>query len=386
MPTDIELEPATGTALQEFIRYQSVAYGTPALISLLVEPGYRIVGDREPALALMRAVIAQLVFHHGADHLRLVVVSADTAEWDWVKWLPHAGDPAVEDAAGPVRMVYSTVADFAAVQFDAVLKGRDAFRARHAAVHDPIRPLPHTVIINDVDDDGGPAARGSGKASARLAAVRNDVDDDGGPVARSVGKTSAKLVDRSDDDDLLDPRQPSSDRTPTSTASRASTKSAKLSAIKAPSRDASIAGCIRLAVIVSTRESFLASKLDEDSDDSDYIPSLHNSSDTTSSSSEEEEKIRTRKVSKAPAAGAPKNKLTKKSRQQQHEKPTSAKTKETSNVRIKKGGGEVVIPKKVVTQQPQADGSIMMAKSSSSAAAAATAASDGTSKPHTKGL
>lgn len=154
MPTDIEMEPATGKALQEFIRYQSVAYGTPALISLLVEPGYRMVGDREQTLALMRAVIAQLVFHHGADHLRLVVVSADTAEWDWVKWLPHAGDPAVSDAAGPVRMVYGSVADFAAVQFDAVLKGRDAFRPRHAAVHDPVRPLPHTVVINDLDDDG----------------------------------------------------------------------------------------------------------------------------------------------------------------------------------------------------------------------------------------
>lgn len=29
MPTPIEMEPATGKALQEFVRYQSVAYGTP---------------------------------------------------------------------------------------------------------------------------------------------------------------------------------------------------------------------------------------------------------------------------------------------------------------------------------------------------------------------
>ena len=58
MPTEIEMEPATGKALQEFVRYQSVAYGTPALISLLVEPGYRLDGDRERVLALMRAIIA----------------------------------------------------------------------------------------------------------------------------------------------------------------------------------------------------------------------------------------------------------------------------------------------------------------------------------------
>ncbi len=62
MPTEIELEPATGKALQEFVRYQSVAYGTPALISLLVEPGYRITGEREASLALMRAIIAHWCF------------------------------------------------------------------------------------------------------------------------------------------------------------------------------------------------------------------------------------------------------------------------------------------------------------------------------------
>ena len=78
MPTEIELEPATGKALQEFVRYQSVAYGTPALISLLVEPGYRITGERPVSLALMRAIIAQLVFSHGPDHLQLVVVTDDT--------------------------------------------------------------------------------------------------------------------------------------------------------------------------------------------------------------------------------------------------------------------------------------------------------------------
>ena len=60
----------------------------------------------------MRAIICQLTFSHGPDHLRLMVVTDDVAQWDWVKWLPHAGDPRVEDAAGPVRMVYRSVAEF----------------------------------------------------------------------------------------------------------------------------------------------------------------------------------------------------------------------------------------------------------------------------------
>ncbi|TDO06499.1 type VII secretion protein EccCa/type VII secretion protein EccCb [Mycobacterium sp. BK086] len=154
MPTDIELEPATGKALQEFVRYQSVAYRTPALISLLVEPGYRLDGDREAALRLLRALVCQLVFSHGPDHLKVMVVTDDAAQWDWVKWLPHAGDERVEDAAGPLRMVYSSVAEFSEAQFTEVIRGRDAFRPRHAAVRETIAPLPHTVVISDVDDTG----------------------------------------------------------------------------------------------------------------------------------------------------------------------------------------------------------------------------------------
>ena len=122
MPTDIELEPVTGKVLQEFMRYQTVAYGVPALVSLMVEPGYELRGPRDRVLGLMRAIICQLVFFHGPDHLRLVVVTSDVAEWDWVKWLPHVGDPAVEDGAGPVRMVYGSVADFLAAQADASVR------------------------------------------------------------------------------------------------------------------------------------------------------------------------------------------------------------------------------------------------------------------------
>jgi DNA segregation ATPase FtsK/SpoIIIE, S-DNA-T family len=105
MPTDIELEPVTGKVLQEFVRYQTVAYGTPALVSLMVEPGYELRGPRERVLGLVRSIICQLVFFHGPDHLRLVVVTSDVTEWDWVKWLPHVGDSSAEDGAGPVRMV-----------------------------------------------------------------------------------------------------------------------------------------------------------------------------------------------------------------------------------------------------------------------------------------
>lgn len=150
MPTDIELEPVTGKALQEFGRYQSVVYNLPKMVSLLVEPWYALVGEREQVLGLMRAIICQLAFSHGPDHVQMIVVSSDLDQWDWVKWLPHFGDSQRHDAAGNARMVYTSVREFAAEQAE-LFAGRGSFTPRHAS-SSAQTPTPHTVIIADVDD------------------------------------------------------------------------------------------------------------------------------------------------------------------------------------------------------------------------------------------
>ena len=150
MPTDIELEPVTGKALQEFGRYQSVVYNLPKMVSVMVEPWYSLLGDREQALGLMRSIICQLAFSHGPDHVRMIVVSSDLEEWDWVKWLPHFGDPRRQDAAGSARMVYSSVREFAAEQAE-LFAGRGSFTPRHASSAAQT-PTPHHLIISDVTD------------------------------------------------------------------------------------------------------------------------------------------------------------------------------------------------------------------------------------------
>ncbi|CKO87417.1 FtsK/SpoIIIE family protein [Mycobacterium tuberculosis] len=150
MPTDIELEPVTGKALQEFGRYQSVVYNLPKMVSLLVEPWYALVGEREQVLGLMRAIICQLAFSHGPDHVQMIVVSSDLDQWDWVKWLPHFGDSRRHDAAGNARMGYTSVREFAAEQAE-LFAGRGSFTPRHAS-SSAQTPTPHTVIIADVDD------------------------------------------------------------------------------------------------------------------------------------------------------------------------------------------------------------------------------------------
>jgi len=150
MPTDIELEPVTGKALQEFGRYQSVVYNLPKMVSLLVEPWYALDGNRDQVIGLMRAIICQLAYSHGPDHIQMIVVSSDLAKWDWVKWLPHFGDPRRRDAAGNARMVYGSVREFAADQAE-LFAGRGSFTPRHAS-SSAQTPTPHTVIIADVAD------------------------------------------------------------------------------------------------------------------------------------------------------------------------------------------------------------------------------------------
>lgn len=183
MPTDIEMEPATGVALQEFVRAQQVTYGTPALISLLVEPGWWLDGDRERVLALMRAMVCQMVFSHGPDHLQLIAITDDIEEWDWLKWLPHVADNRVQDAAGGLRMVYPSVRDFYDAQYSAVLQGRDRFNPRHGAAKDRIQPLPHTVIISDVSDGDAWSSliNAEGKAGVTVFDLRGQVPTSANP-------------------------------------------------------------------------------------------------------------------------------------------------------------------------------------------------------------
>ncbi|MBY0441529.1 MAG: type VII secretion protein EccCa, partial [Mycobacteriaceae bacterium] len=150
MPTDIELEPVTGKALQEFGRYQSVVYNLPKMVSLLVEPWYSLVGSRDQVMGVMRAIICQLAFSHGPDHVRMIVVSSDAEQWEWVKWLPHFGDPRRNDAAGSARMVYASVREFVSEQAE-LFAGRGSFTPRHASSSSQT-PTPHHLIIADVED------------------------------------------------------------------------------------------------------------------------------------------------------------------------------------------------------------------------------------------
>jgi len=102
-----DLEPLSAHALRRFTKAYSTVADQPVAMYLR---GYArvLLGGAEPARRdLARAMLAQLATFHAPDDLRIAVCvgTERAAEWEWVKWLPHAQHPSDVDGAGPVRLV-----------------------------------------------------------------------------------------------------------------------------------------------------------------------------------------------------------------------------------------------------------------------------------------
>ncbi|MGE0297250.1 type VII secretion protein EccCa [Pseudonocardia sp.] len=105
------VEPVTARALRRFLVRNGVVEDLPVALSLRGGIGGVTVwleeGDPEAVRGSARAAVAQYVLWHGPDDaLVCVLASPDRmADWDWVKWLPHAAHPDRRDTLGPVRMI-----------------------------------------------------------------------------------------------------------------------------------------------------------------------------------------------------------------------------------------------------------------------------------------
>ena len=165
-----DLEPLCASALRRFIKAYSTVGNVPvavylrgfARLSLDVEHG-----DEEVGRGLVRALVAQLAVFHAPEDLRIAVCAAPDrlADWDWVKWLPHAAHPTESDAAGPVRLVSDTWTDLEAL-LDGV-GGPDGVplgeRARFESGAEPSAEEPFLAVVLDrghVPPNARPAGQG----------------------------------------------------------------------------------------------------------------------------------------------------------------------------------------------------------------------------------
>jgi S-DNA-T family DNA segregation ATPase FtsK/SpoIIIE len=122
------LEPLSALALRRFVSTYASVPDLPLAIAVTGFSRIHFTGDRQRCEALVRAMLAQLATLHAPDNLRVAVVADvdQQADWDWVKWLPHALHPERTDALGPVRLIAPAVAAVEAM-LDDLLAGRPRF-------------------------------------------------------------------------------------------------------------------------------------------------------------------------------------------------------------------------------------------------------------------
>lgn len=109
--SDENTDPVTTSAMRALVSHRSLVDEMPLSVALAGTRVLAMDGDREHALAMVRAMICQLAVWHGPDrvHIAAVVGDGQRSEWDWLKWLPHHQHTGRVDALGPARLVFDTL-------------------------------------------------------------------------------------------------------------------------------------------------------------------------------------------------------------------------------------------------------------------------------------
>ncbi|WP_128984517.1 type VII secretion protein EccCa [Streptomyces roseicoloratus] len=141
-----DLEPLSAHALRSFIR----AYGTlpdqPIALYLRAWSKVLVQGDEERGRAMVRALVAQLTTFHAPEELTVALCLSDErrADWEWVKWLPHAQHAYQRDGAGAARTVAAGL-----VELEELLGADFTERPPFDPDTAPSREEPFTVIVVD---------------------------------------------------------------------------------------------------------------------------------------------------------------------------------------------------------------------------------------------
>jgi S-DNA-T family DNA segregation ATPase FtsK/SpoIIIE len=141
-----DLEPMSAIGLRRFVRAHSAVPNLPIALSLRAFGRVTLRGERDASTSLVRSVLCQLATFHAPDDLRIAVVAAPErqAQWEWVKWLPHAQFPRRTDAAGAMRMVLPSLAEL-----EDLLGEELQSRPRHSPDAKPLTTAPHLIVVLD---------------------------------------------------------------------------------------------------------------------------------------------------------------------------------------------------------------------------------------------
>ncbi len=140
-----DLDAMSAGALRRFVRAHSTVDDLP--IAMALHSFARIIptGETGAVHDLVRALVGQLAVFHSPEDMRVAVCASKEwmAQWEWVKWLPHALHPEETDAAGPVRLMADDLRDL-----DRLLGGELKDRGRFRPGPN-VDSLPYHVVIVD---------------------------------------------------------------------------------------------------------------------------------------------------------------------------------------------------------------------------------------------
>jgi S-DNA-T family DNA segregation ATPase FtsK/SpoIIIE len=139
-----QLDPVAASGLHRLLSTHSVQPGLPASAALRAWPRIEVTGDADPARSLARSVVLSAAMQHAPEDLVIAaLVSREArAEWEWLKWLPHALSPRERDAVGPVRLVGESVHDLLPLLPHEIVE-----RPRFGPSDRPA--LPHVLLVVD---------------------------------------------------------------------------------------------------------------------------------------------------------------------------------------------------------------------------------------------
>lgn len=177
-----DLEPISAAALRRFVRTHSTVADLPAALAFQAFGRLAMTGEQAANRSLARAMIGQLATFHSPDDVVLAVCTAGpaAAEWEWLKWLPHALSPTAVDAVGQVRLISDDLLALEATLGD-MLTNRPRFGASGQVEG------PHVVVVVD----GGTVAVESQLAASLVQGVT--VIDVSGSLGAVAGAGVARL-------------------------------------------------------------------------------------------------------------------------------------------------------------------------------------------------
>ncbi|WP_436532166.1 type VII secretion protein EccCa [Actinoplanes sp. HUAS TT8] len=149
-----EFDPVCLEAARQLRARYSSLRDQPVCVDLRGVGVLSVVGDRPAGRRLAGALAAQLIAFHSPEEVRLGVVraSARAADWEWLKWLPHAMHPSATDGDLPARLIASTVpamAELIGAELEARFEEHQRHRGRRATQRNQL------VIVVDGENLNG---------------------------------------------------------------------------------------------------------------------------------------------------------------------------------------------------------------------------------------